>query len=394
MTSPTGSDARPTTTTLELLSALVAMDTTSHGSNLALIAFVEELLDAHGIPHARVPNEDGTKAGIVAQVGPDVAGGVALSGHTDCVPVEGQPWTVPPFALTERDGRVYGRGTSDMKGFLAATLAAVPAMASADLSRPIQLALTYDEELGTLGGPSAVDGLLSRFPRPEAVLIGEPTLMEVVNAHKGVRAFRVTVEGKDGHSSQPQLAANAITALTRIANRIADLAEAHRQAAADPRFDPPYTTFNLSVVTGGQALNIVPRDAELTFEFRPVPADDTSAIADELERFAEEEVLPVLRRDTGVGDITFEVLATARALGAEPDGAAQAWARQLSGYAGPARTVPFGTDGGHFQAAGLSTVVIGPGSIEQAHQPDEWIALSELAACERFLTDLITHLSA
>jgi len=384
---------RPSDATLRLLTDLVAMDTTSRDPNLALIAYVEELLAAHGIAHERVPNVDGTKAGLIAQIGPDRPGGVVLSGHTDCVPVDGQPWTRPPFALTEEGGRVYGRGTSDMKGFLATVLAAVPAMAAAELARPIQLALTFDEELGTIGAPSVVDGLLARFPRPDVVLIGEPTLMEVVNAHKGVRAFLVTATGKDGHSSQPHLAANAITAITRIAGRIADLAEAHRAAAADPRFDPPYTTFNLGMVSGGQALNIIPRQAELTFEFRPVPADDTAAIADELRHYANEEVLPHLRRDTGVGDITFEVLAVARALAAEPAGTAEALARQLSGYTGPARTVPFGTDGGHFQAAGLSTVVIGPGSIEQAHQPDEWIALAELAAAERFLGDLIGHLS-
>lgn len=385
--------ARPSDAALRLLADLVAMDTTSRDPNLALIAYVEELLSAHSIVHERVPDADGTKAGLIAHIGPQRPGGVVLSGHTDCVPVDGQPWSRPPFALTEEYGRVYGRGTSDMKGFIATVLAAIPAMAAAPLTRPIQLALTFDEELGTIGAPAVVEALLARFPRPDVVLIGEPTLMEVVNAHKGVRAFRVTATGKDGHSSQPHLAANAITAITRIAARIADVAETHRQAAADPRFDPPYTTFNLAMVAGGQALNIVPRQAELTFEFRPVPADDTSAIADDLRRFAEEEVLPDLRRDTGVGDIGFEVLAVARALGAEPDGPAEALARTLSGYTGPSRTVPFGTDGGHFQAAGLSTVVLGPGSIEQAHQPDEWIALSELAAGERLLADLVAHLS-
>ncbi len=385
--------ATPSSATRDLLAKLVAIDTTSRNSNLGLITFVEELFDAHGIAHARVPNEDGTKANLVAQVGPNVPDGIVLSAHTDCVPVDGQPWTRDPFTMAEDGGRFYGRGVTDMKGFIAAVLAMVPAMASASLTRPIQFALSYDEELGTLGAPSAVEGLLATFPRPVAALVGEPTGMEVVTAHKGIRAFRVTVDGLDGHSSQPQRASNAIAAVTRLATRIDDLAQQHREAAADPRFDPPYTTFNLATIEGGQALNIVPRHAEMTFEFRPVPADDTTAIADDLATYAEEVLVPALRRDTGVGEITFEVLATARALASEPDGIAEALARQLSGYVGPDRTVPFGTDGGHFQAAGISTVVIGPGRIEQGHQPDEWIETSELARCEAFIERLIAHLS-
>ena len=385
--------ATPSSATRDLLAKLVAIDTTSRNSNLGLITFVEELFDAHGIAHARVPNEDGTKANLVAQVGPNVPDGIVLSAHTDCVPVDGQPWTRDPFTMAEDGGRFYGRGVTDMKGFIAAVLAMVPAMASASLTRPIQFALSYDEELGTLGAPSAVEGLLATFPRPVAALVGEPTGMEVVTAHKGIRAFRVTVDGLDGHSSQPQRASNAIAAVTRLATRIDDLAQQHREAAADPRFDPPYTTCNLATIEGGQALNIVPRHAEMTFEFRPVPADDTTAIADDLATYAEEVLVPALRRDTGVGEITFEVLATARALASEPDGIAEALARQLSGYVGPDRTVPFGTDGGHFQAAGISTVVIGPGRIEQGHQPDEWIETSELARCEAFIERLIAHLS-
>jgi acetylornithine deacetylase len=393
MTSAATAAAAPSTPIRDLLAELVAIDTTSRNSNLELITFVEELLDANGIEHARVSNADGTKANLVAHIGPDVAGGVVLSGHTDCVPVDGQPWTRDPFALAEDGGRWYGRGTSDMKGFLAVALGLVPAMAAASLTRPIQLALTYDEELGTLGAPSAVEGLLHTFPRPVVALIGEPTGMEVVTAHKGVRAFRVVVEGRDGHSSQPQHAANAIAAVSRIANHIDELSRAHRDAAVDPRFEPPYTTFNLGIISGGQALNIVPRHAELTFEFRPVPVDDTTAIADDITRYAEQVVLPELRSTIGEGEVTFELLATARALGDEEDGAAEALARELSGYQGPSRTVPFATDGGHFQAAGLSTVVIGPGRIEQAHRADEWIEASQLAACEGFLTRLIDHLS-
>jgi acetylornithine deacetylase len=381
------------TPVLRLLETLVAFDTTSRGSNLELLGFVESLLDQHRIPHERVGDTTGTKANLLARIGPDVPGGIVLSGHTDCVPVDGQPWSRDPFALHAQDGRLYGRGTSDMKGFLACVLAALPAMVAADLEVPIVLALTYDEEVGTIGAPSAVERLVAAYPPPEAVIIGEPTLMAPVVAHKGVRAFTTTVDGLDGHSSQPQHAANAIAALVRIAAHIDDLAARRREEAADPRFTPPYTTFNLATIEGGQALNIVPRQATLTWEYRPVPADDSDALAREVERYAQQEVLPRLTEATGQGTITFRADATARGLAAEVDGAAERLVRELTGFDGPGGTVPFGTDGGHFQAAGLSTVVCGPGSIDQAHQPDEWIEVRELEACVGFLDRLLERCS-
>jgi acetylornithine deacetylase len=377
-----------------LLERLVAIDTTSATTNLPLLAVVEEVLDAHDIPHERVPDPTGTKANLLARIGPEVAGGVVVSGHTDCVPVEGQPWTRDPFTLHEQDGRLHGRGTTDMKGFLAVLLAAVPRFVAADLRRPLLLALTYDEEIGTVGAPAAVERLLATQPRPSAVLIGEPTGMQVVSGHKGIRAFTTVVEGLDGHSSQPQRAANAIAAAARIATHLDDLAAERLATAGDPRFDPPATTVNLATVRGGQAINIVPRRCELTWEYRPVPADDSFAIRDEVDRFARQEVLPRLRAGTGVGRIETRTDAVARALAIEPDGPAERLARALTGDDGPVRTVPFGTDGGHFQAAGLSTVVVGPGRIEQAHTPDEWIEVAQLEACTAFLDRLSDHLVA
>jgi acetylornithine deacetylase len=377
----------------DLLAKLVGIDTTSRGSNLEVVDLVASLLDRHGVPHVRRLDGTGTKANLVARIGPQVPGGVVLAAHTDCVPVDGQPWTLPPFALTARDGRWYGRGTTDMKGFLAVVLAALPAMVAAPLSRPILLVLTYDEEIGTVGAPDAVDLLLSTQPRPDAVIVGEPTTMRPVTSHKGVRAFTTIVEGRDGHSSQPHRAANALAAAARIATYIDDLAIRHRDASIDPRFDPPYTTFNLATLHAGQAINIVPRGAELTWEYRPVPADDSDAVFAEVERFALEEVLPALRATTGEGRITFQRDAIALGLEPEEGGAAEALVRRLTGFTGESGSVPFGTDGGHFQAAGLSTVVCGPGSIEQAHQPDEWVEESQLLACERFLADLIAALS-
>jgi acetylornithine deacetylase len=381
--------------TRELLDALVAMDTTSARSNLDLVAWVESLLDEHGVPHERVLSPDGTKANLLARIGPEVDGGVVLTGHTDCVPVTGQPWSHDPFTVRERDGRLYGRGVADMKGFLAVVLAALPELCAAPLTRPIQLALTYDEEVGTVGAPSAVARLVEAHPRPAAVVVGEPTSMGVVTAHKGVRAFTTTVAGLDGHSSRPDLAANAVAAATRLAAYIDELAEERRADARhhDDRFDPPYTTFNLATIHGGQAINIVPRHAELTWEYRPVPADDGDEIAEQVARFVDEEVLPRLRRDTGTGTVTTVPDAVARALAAEEDAAAERLVRSLTGDTAPARTVAFGTDGGHFQAAGLSTVVCGPGDIAQAHQPDEWIAVEQLAAATRFVAALTRHVA-
>jgi acetylornithine deacetylase len=378
-----------------LLDTLVGMDTTSARSNLDLLTFVESLLDEHGVPHERVPSPDGRKANLLARIGPEVDGGVVLTGHTDCVPVVGQPWSRDPFVAHEEDGRLYGRGVADMKGFLAVVLAALPRLCAGDLERPVILALTYDEEVGTVGAPSAVHRLADAYPTPEAVIVGEPTSMGVVTAHKGVRAFTTTVDGLDGHSSRPEAAANAVAALARITTFIDDLAEARRTdpAARDDDFDPPYTTFNVATITGGQAINIVPRRAELTWEYRPVPADDSDALRDEVERFAHEEVLPRLRRDTGVGAVTFVADAVARTLAAEDGGAAERLVRSLTGDTAPARTVAFGTDGGHFQSAGWSTAVCGPGDIAQAHQPDEWIEIAQLEACTRFVERLADDLS-
>ena len=379
--------------TLELLERLVAFDTTSRTSNLELLEFVEAQLEREGVTAERVPSPDGTRANLVARIGPAVEGGVVLSAHTDCVPVTGQPWTRDPFRMHRDTDRLVGRGTADMKGFLACVLAAVPALAAADLQRPVLLALSYDEELGTVGAPSLVERLLATQPRPEVTLVGEPTGMEVVTAHKGVRSFVTTVDGLDAHSSQPHRAANAVVAAARIATFIADLADERRRVAADPRFDPPHTTVNVATILGGQAINIVPRRCELSWEYRPVPADDSDALLERVEDHIRGEVLPRLRADTGRGSIETRAEAFARALGSELQGPAEALVRELTGYRGPDRTVAFGTDGGHFQAAGISTVVCGPGSIDQAHQADEYVELAQLEACERMLDALRQRLA-
>lgn len=378
---------------LPLLERLVAVDTTSRTSNLDLLELVEGLLAREGVTAERVVSPEGDRANLVARIGPPVEGGIVLSAHTDCVPVTGQPWRGDPFRVRRDGDRLVGRGTADMKGFIAAVLAAVPRLAAADLRRPVLLALSYDEELGTVGAPSLVEHLLATQPRPAAVLVGEPTSMEVVTAHKGVRSYLTSVDGLDAHSSQPHRAANAVVAAARIASFLADLAAERARVATDARFDPPHTTVNVATISGGQAINIVPRRCELAWEYRPIPADDSDELLEQVRRHIDERVLPELRDPTGHGGIETRPQALARALATELRGPAEELARELTGYRGPDRTVAFGTDGGHFQAAGLSTVVCGPGSIDQAHQADEYVELAQLEACERMLDALLARLA-
>lgn len=391
----------PTAATRELLEQLVALDSTSTHSNLAVIELCEQVLGDAGATLHRVPDPTGDdRAGLLARLGPDVDGGVVLSGHTDCVPVTGQPWTVDPFAVTERDGLWHGRGTTDMKGFIACVLATAPTLAATELARPVWVLLTWDEEVGTVGAGPVTDALVERT-RPSCAVVGEPTLMRPVTSHKGVRSSRVTVTGRDGHSSQPARGANALVAAARFAVHLDEVAARLRADGGDDRFDPPETTINVATLAAGQAINIIPRAAELTWEYRPVPADDSWAIAERAEQWARRTLLPPLRAVDEACAIDVERVAVVPTLADEdgPDvavtdpGAAERLVRALTGDDHPAGTVPFGTDGGWHQRAGISTVVCGPGDIAQAHQPDEWIAPSQLAACEHLLVGLADHLA-
>lgn len=415
----TDTPASPSDRTLELLARLVATDSTTAVSNLPVLGACEEVLAAAGAWTRRVPSpdEDG-KAGLLARIGPDTDGGVVLSGHTDCVPVEGQPWTSDPFVLVERDGVLVGRGATDMKGFIAAVLAAAPAFAAADLARPLWVLLTWDEEIGTVGAGPMTEALLA-VTTPACAIVGEPTGMRPVTAHKGVRSCTVTVHGRDGHSSKPAQGANAVVAAARLAAHIDDLAARVRATGGDPLFDPPETTFNVATLHGGQAINIIPRRAELTFEYRPVPADDGWGLAEEIAAWAEAELLPGLQAVDPACRIEVERGTVVHGLAPETEpagsydglvdegtvrdgggaggrvteaGAAERLVRDLTGFTGDAGTVPFGTDGGWHQRAGISTVVCGPGDIDQAHQPDEFIAPSQLAACDVFLAALARDL--
>ena len=387
--------AAPRMTPEELLARLVAFDTTSRNSNLELIGFVREYLSAHGVASRLVPSDDGSKASLFASLGPDGPGGVALSGHTDVVPVDGQDWTTAPFETVRRDGRIYGRGTADMKGFIAVVLAMVPDFLAARLPVPVHLVLSYDEEVGCTGIRPLIAQIGRELPRPDLVIIGEPTEMRVANAHKGILAYRTEVTGLEAHSSATHLGVNAIDAAARAIAFLGDLgAELAARPTAGPRdheFQPPYTTVNVGTIEGGTALNIIPRSCGFDWECRPLPGSDGSEIAARLGAYVTDVLLPPMRARHPGADIQTGALVTVPALVPQEGSPAESLARTLTG-ANRATVISFGTEAGLFQEAGVPAVICGPGSIDQAHRPDEWIEQSQLAACTGFMERLIDHL--
>jgi acetylornithine deacetylase len=377
---------------LPLVGRLVGFNTVSVRPNMALIGAVKDYLVGHGVKARIVPNDDGSKANLFATIGPDVPGGVALSGHTDVVPVEGQDWSSDPFTATPKGDKLYGRGTADMKGFIAVALALVPEFKKRHLKRPIHFCFSYDEEITCLGVMSLLKLMGKELPKPSLAIIGEPTSMRVVNAHKGVSAQVTTIVGRDGHSSAPHKLANAIAYMGRFIGFLDQLAQELR-AEGDSKaipgldFDPAWTTLNLGSIHGGQAMNIVARECRLAWEFRPLPGVDAEAIYNRAQRFLDETLRPALLAQAPEGSITMERVAIVPALRPEKNGPAEALALQLTGL-NAAITAAFGSEGGHFQDAGISAVMCGPGDIAQAHKPDEFIVVDQLAQCERFLLKL------
>jgi acetylornithine deacetylase len=370
------------------LERLIAFDTTSRDSNLALIGYVEAFLGERGIASRRVANTEGTKANLYATIGPAVAGGVVLSGHTDVVPVDGQNWASDPFTLTRRGARLYGRGTCDMKGFLALALAIVPAVARGT-ARPVHLAFSYDEEVGCLGAPSMIRELVADLPPPVAVIVGEPTGMEVVSGHKGISTWRVTVHGHEAHSSLTHLGVSANMVAVRLMNRLAALAD-NLEHHADPasRFHPPHATLTIGQIQGGTAVNILARECVFLFDLRAPPGQDPDEIiAPFLSVCAAEDAALKLRYpDAGVSVVR---RSSTPSFAPEPDGAAELLARRLAGDNGPPRVVAYAAEAGQFQGAGFSTIICGPGSIEQAHQPDEYLELAQLERGAVFMARLL-----
>jgi acetylornithine deacetylase len=375
-------------TSVELLERLIAFDTQSSRSNLELVAFVQDHLDGLGVASRLVHDGTGTKANLWAVIGPADVPGIVLSGHTDVVPVAGQAWTGDPFRAEIRDGRLHGRGAADMKGFLACVLALVPDLVGARLRKPAILAFSYDEEVGCKGVPSLIEALLAELPRPEACLVGEPTLMRLVDGHKGKAGYRCTVTGCEAHSALPHLGANAVVAAARIIDRVASMGE--RFAAEGPfleGFAPPHHTSGVGRIEGGSQLNIVPNRCGFEFEFRTLPTEDPMRFVRAVEDFARERVLPDLRATAPEAGIAFEEILAYPGLAPAPDTPFGALCRELTGTVEPAR-VSFGTEGGCYAARNIPAVVCGPGDIGVAHKPDEWVALDQLDRCDAFLRRL------
>ena len=382
-------------TARQILDQLVAFPTVSRDSNLALIDWVEAYLASWGVAATRVWNATGDKAALYANVGPLVPGGVVLSGHSDVVPVDGQAWTTDPWQVTERDGRLIGRGVCDMKGFVALSLAAVPLALERGVTRPLQIALSYDEEVGCTGAPPMIAAMAAGLPRAAAVVVGEPSMMRMVNGHKGGHGFRVHVQGFEVHSSILHTGVSAIMQGARLidwGNRVNEENRARPVTALAALFDPPWTTAHVGTIQGGTAENITARDCHFGFGFRCVPGEDpldwVARLQAEAARLQAE--MQAIHPDSG---ITLEQVFYVPPLVPERDGAAESLVRRLTGDNGTA-VVSYGTEAGQFQTEGYSAVVCGPGDIAQAHQPDEWLALDQFEAGWRFMQALVEDLRA
>ena len=380
---------------IEMIERLVSFDTTSRESNLALIHFVRDYLASHGVDSTLIHDESGNKANLYATVGPAGVPGVALSGHTDVVPVDGQPWDSDPFGLVQKEGRLYGRGTSDMKSFSAIALALVPEFVARPLKTPIHFALSFDEEVGCLGAPLMIDRLGAELGvKPMIVIVGEPTDMAVVNAHKGVYSFNTRVRGLEAHSSATHRGVNAVQYAALLVHFLTEMAdEMAARAAPESGFDPPYTTVHVGTIRGGTAHNIVPLDCAFTWEYRLMPGADADEIRTRFERFAEETVLPRMHAvDPGTA-IDTELRCYVPGLVPEEGSPAEEIVMALA-RTNRTEVVAYGTEAGLFQEVGIPTVICGPGSIRQAHQPNEYIELSQVQACESFMRRLLDEVCA
>jgi acetylornithine deacetylase len=375
-----------------LLERLISFATVSRDSNLELIEFICGYLAEHGVESELFYNEERSKANLFATIGPRDRGGVVLSGHTDVVPVDGQAWTIDPFTLTEKDGRLYGRGAADMKGFIACVLAAVPLFVRQPLQVPVHLAFSYDEEVGCLGVRTMLEALEKRPHKPSLCLIGEPTELKPVLGHKGKLAMRCEVHGAACHSAYAPYGVNAIEYAARMIGRLGEIgARLARPEHHDARFDPPFSTVQTGVIQGGRALNIVPAECQFDFEVRALPGFEAQQVADELKNYAQHELLPQMREVNQSTDISMRPLSAYPGLATPADSEA---ARVLATICGSDDfgTVAFGTEGGLFDGAGIPTVVCGPGSMDQGHKPDEFISLDQLHGCDAMLRKLAVYL--
>ena len=367
--------------TVDLLDRLIAYPTVSTDSNLEMIVDLSGRLQSLGARTHIFGDETGTKATLFGTLGPDVAGGILLSGHSDVVPVTDQDWSSDPFKMRQADGLLYGRGTCDMKGFIAASVVMAEHYAALPLRRPVHFAFTYDEETGCLGGQALVPELNRLGIKPDIAIIGEPTEMRVIEGHKGCCEYTTRFEGLEGHGSSPDLGVNAAEYAVRYVTRLMALREDLRaRVPVGSRFEPPYTTINIGRVQGGHAHNVIVGKAEVDWEFRPVQTSDLRFVKDTMEAFVEQDLLPQMRAVYPQADISTETLGEVVGLEPMTENAARDLVAGLLG-ANSAGVVPFGTEAGIFQQMGMDVIVCGPGSIAQAHKPDEFVSLDQLEVC-------------
>ena len=373
----------------QILSRLVAFDTTSTRSNLELIDFVRNLLDDCGIKSELVPNEDNTRANLYATLGPDDRGGIMLSGHTDVVPTTGQNWTSNPYPLTARDNLLHGRGSCDMKGFIACVLAALPEMCATPLQTPIHLAFSYDEEIGCVGARRLVETLQGFEVKPRLGVIGEPTDMKMVLGHKGKASYRVNVTGLSCHSAYINSGVNAVEYAAELIAFIRSMNTRVQETLTDDSYSVPHSTFHVGKIGGGTALNIVPRQCEFEFEIRNLPQEDLDRRVHEIKHYAADVLLTEMRERYPESDIRFDEVSYYPGLHTDANSAVLAYTRKINPVDQIGDNVSFGTEAGLFDGIGINSLVCGPGSIDQAHKPDEFVSREQLGICDAMIANLV-----
>jgi len=375
----------------DLLGKLLCYDTTSRESNLALIKFIREYLQQFDIESTLIFNDEQTKANLYARLGPSGDGGIMLSGHPDVVPVDGQHWSLPPFELTESDGKCYGRGSADMKGFLACVLESIPRFHKAELKVPLHLSFSYDEEVGCLGVRSLIEHIKSSPEKPVLCIIGEPTNMQPVYGHKGKVAMRCKVQGHACHSAYAPEGVNAVEYAAKLIHKITELALPLKHCQGK-QFEPPYSTLQTGVIHGGTAVNIVPDYCYFDMEMRYLPKTEAKHTFQSLFDYAENTLLPEMKSVHADANIQFESLSDYPPLLTDPQSEYAGWLAEWC-QSDSFKTVSFGTEGGLFDEAGVATLICGPGSIAQAHKPDEFISYEQLNRCTEMLDNLYRWMS-
>jgi acetylornithine deacetylase len=373
----------------EILARLIAFDTTSTTSNLQLIDFVRNLLDDQGVDSQLVHNDDHSRANLYATIGPDQSGGVMLSGHTDVVPTTGQDWNSDPYQLKTEDKLLLGRGACDMKGFIACVLAGLPQITGAQLQTPLHLAFSYDEEVGCVGAKRLVDAMTGFDVRPRIGLIGEPTNMSMVLGHKGKVSFRVSINGLSCHSAYISSGVNAVEYAAELIAFIRAMNQRVQQQLTDQSYSVPHSTFHVGNIKGGTALNIVPRQCEFEFEIRNLPQQDLDSLVHEIKHYANDVLLPDMRSRYPESEIRFDEISYYPGLHTDPASAVIAYTRTINPVDEIGENVSFGTEAGLFDDIGINCVVCGPGSIDQAHKPDEFVSREQLRICDQMIENLV-----